>query len=262
MRLLLSNDDGYRAPGLRCLAARLRAEGEVTVVAPSRDRSGASNSLSLNQDLQVRTDAQGFHYVEEGTPTDCVHLAITGLMSPEPDLVVSGINRGANLGDDVLYSGTVAAAMEGRTLGLPAIAVSMADPAPAHYETAAQIVRCLVRLLPEHPLPEYGLLNVNVPDRPLERIRGVQVTRLGHRHRAEPAARMDAGESPGGSVWRVGAPGPDKDGGAGTDFHAVREGYVSVTPLHVDLTRHLEMEQVAAWVEQASAGFLAGAGPA
>ena len=248
MRLLLSNDDGYRSPGLRCLAERLRAVGEVTVVAPSRDRSAASNSLTLGQDLRVRRAGDGFFYVEEGTPTDCVHLAITGLLDQEPDLVVAGINRGANLGDDVLYSGTVAGAMEGRTLGLPAIAVSMVSPDPRHYETGARIACELVRSLPEHPLPDKSILNVNVPDLPLERLRGLQVTRLGHRHRAEPAVR--GADLDGAQTWRVGPPGADEDGGAGTDFHAVRERYVSVTPLQVDLTRHQKLDSLRQWVRR------------
>lgn len=259
MRLLLSNDDGFQAPGLRCLAEHLRTVGEITVVAPSRDRSGASNSLSLNQDLRVHTDERGFHYVEEGTPTDCVHLAISGLMEPEPDLVVSGINRGANLGDDILYSGTVAAAMEGRTLGLPSIAVSMAAYDPCHYETGAHIAACLVQDLHRHPLSEYGFLNVNVPDLPTDQIQGLKVTRLGHRHRAEPARRVSRKD--GDLVWRVGSPGADKDGGEGTDFHAVRHGYISITPLHVDLTRYQETEEVCSWVRQMSEGhFAAGKG--
>lgn len=248
MRLLLSNDDGYRSPGLRCLAECLRAVGEVTVVAPSRDRSAASNSLTLGQDLRVRRAGDGFFYVEEGTPTDCVHLAITGLLEREPDLVVAGINRGANLGDDVLYSGTVAGAMEGRTLGLPAIAVSMASPDPGHYETGARIACELVRNLPEHPLPDKSILNVNVPDLPLGQLRGLRVTRLGHRHRAEPAVRV--ADADGAEVWRVGPPGPDEDGGAGTDFHAVREGYASVTPLQVDLTRHRNLDSLRPWVRR------------
>ena len=248
MRLLLSNDDGYRSPGLRCLAESLRAVGEVTVVAPSRDRSAASNSLTLGQDLRVRRAGDGFYYVEEGTPTDCVHLAITGLLEREPDLVVAGINRGANLGDDVLYSGTVAGAMEGRTLGLPAIAVSMAAAEPRHYETGARIACALVRELPGHPLPGKSILNVNVPDLPLGELRGLQVTRLGHRHRAEPAVR--GADADGAEVWRVGAAGPDEDGGAGTDFHAVREGYASVTPLQVDLTRHQKLDPLRQWVRR------------
>ena len=249
MRLLLSNDDGYRSPGLRCLAESLRAVGEVTVVAPSRDRSAASNSLTLGQDLRVRRAGDGFYYVEEGTPTDCVHLAITGLLEREPDLVVAGINRGANLGDDVLYSGTVAGAMEGRTLGLPAIAVSMASADPAHYATGGRIACELVRNLPEHPLPEKSILNVNVPDLPLAALRGLRVTRLGHRHRAEPAVR-GADDADGAEVWRVGPPGPDEDGGDGTDFHAVREGYASVTPLQVDLTRHRNLDALRPWVRR------------
>lgn len=248
MRLLLSNDDGYRSPGLRCLADCLRAVGEVTVVAPSRDRSAASNSLTLGRDLRVRRAGDGFYYVEEGTPTDCVHLAITGLLEREPDLVVAGINRGANLGDDVLYSGTVAGAMEGRTLGLPAIAVSMAAPEPRHYETGGRIACELVRNLPEHPLPDKSILNVNVPDRPLGELRGLRVTRLGHRHRAEPAVR--GADADGAETWRVGPPGPGEDAGAGTDFHAVDAGYASVTPLQVDLTRHRNLDSLRSWVRR------------
>ena len=250
MHLLLSNDDGYRAPGLECLARHLNELAELTIIAPSRDRSGASNSLTLDQDLHVHTAANGFHYVEEGTPTDCVHLAITGLMEREPDMVVSGINSGANLGDDVIYSGTVAAAMEGRTLGLPAIAVSMISRKPRHYETGARVACTLVELLSKEPLPSEIILNVNVPDVPLEKLRGLKITRLGHRHRAEPAERaLDAN---GASVWRVGPPGPDKDGGDGTDFHAVREGFASITPMQVDLTRHAELDSLAQWLERTS----------
>lgn len=248
MYLLLSNDDGYQAPGLMHLAESLGGLAEVTVIAPSRDRSGASNSLTLNQDLYVRRAANGFYYVDEGTPTDCVHLGITGLLDREPDMVVSGINSGPNLGDDVIYSGTVAAAMEGRTLGLPAIAVSMDSCRPQHYETGARIAYCLVRQLAQQALPPEIILNVNVPDRPLPELRGLKMTRLGHRHRAEPAIR---GSDPNGQkVWRVGPPGADKDGGEGTDFHALREGYASVTPLKVDLTRHRELEAMAAWLQR------------
>ena len=250
MHLLLSNDDGYQALGLECLARHLGELAELTVIAPSRDRSGASNSLTLDQNLHVRTAANGFHYVEEGTPTDCVHLGITGLVEPEPDMVVSGINSGANLGDDVIYSGTVAAAMEGRTLGLPAIAISMTSHDPQHYETGAYIACALIRLLSEQALPPEIILNVNVPDRPLGELRGLRMTRLGHRHRAEPAIREE--DVDGCSVWRVGPPGADKDGGEGTDFHAVREGFASVTPMQVDLTRHRELDVLAKWLGQIS----------
>ena len=250
MHLLLSNDDGYQAPGLECLARHLGELAELTVIAPSRDRSGASNSLTLDRDLHVHTAANGFHYVEEGTPTDCVHLGITGLVEPEPDMVVSGINNGANLGDDVLYSGTVAAAMEGRTLGLPAIAVSITSRSPKHYETGAHIACCLVRLLSEQALPPEIILNVNVPDLPIEDLRGLRMTRLGHRHRAEPAIRQENEE--GCSVWRVGPPGADKDSGEGTDFHAVREGFISVTPMQVDLTRHHDFDTLSEWLQQIS----------
>ena len=248
MHLLLSNDDGYQAPGLKCLAEYLGELAELTVIAPSRDRSGASNSLTLNQDLHVHTAPNGFHYVEEGTPTDCVHLGITGLMELEPDMVVSGINNGANLGDDVLYSGTVAAAMEGRTLGLPAIAVSITSRSPQHYEVAAHITRSLIRRLSERALPPEIILNVNVPDLPLKELRGLRLTRLGHRHRAEPAIRQEDRRA--SSVWRVGPPGADKDGGEGTDFHAVREGFASVTPMQVDLTRHHDLGTLSEWLRQ------------
>ena len=250
MRLLLSNDDGYRAPGLESLAGHLGGLAELTVIAPSRDRSGASNSLTLDRDLHVHTAPNGFHYVEEGTPTDCVHLGITGLMKPEPDMVVSGINNGANLGDDVLYSGTVAAAMEGRTLGLPAIAVSITSRTPRHYETAARVTCALIRHLSEQALPPEIILNVNVPDLLPEDLCGLRMTRLGHRHRAEPAIRQE--DKNGRSVWRVGPPGPDKDGGEGTDFHAVREGFVSVTPMQVDLTRHRDFGALSEWLQQLS----------
>ena len=234
MHILISNDDGYRAPGIRCLADTLQAVGQVTVVAPDRDRSGASNSLTLDNPLRVRQADNGYSYVE-GTPTDCVHLAITGLLEHEPDMVVSGINSGANLGDDVIYSGTVAAAMEGRFLGLPAIAISLVSAQPVHYETAAQVALALLDRLKCEPIPAETILNVNVPDLPVDQLQGWQATRLGHRHKSEPVIRqLDPRGRP---IYWVGPAGSEQDAGPGTDFHAVRNGYVSVTPIHVDLTR-------------------------
>lgn len=235
MHILISNDDGYRAPGIRCLADAVSSVAKVTVVAPDRDRSGASNSLTLDSPLRARRADNGYTYVE-GTPTDCVHLAITGLLDEEPDMVVSGINAGANLGDDVIYSGTVAAAMEGRFLGLPAIAVSMASFQPEHYATAAQVILELLARLKCEPVPAETILNVNVPDLPYAELQGWEVTRLGNRHKSEPV--ICEHDPRGRPIYWVGPAGSEQDAGAGTDFHAVRNGYVSVTPIHVDLTRY------------------------
>ncbi|HED19267.1 MAG TPA: 5'/3'-nucleotidase SurE [Gammaproteobacteria bacterium] len=243
MHILISNDDGYRAPGLRCLADALQAVAEVTVVAPDRDRSGASNSLTLDSPLRAREAENGYTCVE-GTPTDCVHLAITGLLEQEPDMVVSGINAGANLGDDVIYSGTVAAAMEGRFLGFPAIAVSLVSTRMAHFDTAARIILTLLDRLKCEPVPPETILNVNVPDLPFEELQGWQVTRLGHRHKSEPVIRET--DPRGRPMYWVGPAGSEQDAGPGTDFHAVRNGFVSVTPIHVDLTRYDVLDQVRA----------------
>jgi 5'-nucleotidase len=245
MRILISNDDGYQAPGIRALAAALSEHGEVTVVAPDRDRSGASNSLTLDSPIRAVTLPNGFIGVD-GTPTDCVHLAITGLLDEEPDIVISGINAGANMGDDVLYSGTVAAAMEGRFLGLPAIAVSMASHQPRYYETAARVACELLLRLCRDPLPADTILNVNVPDLPYEQLSGFEATRLGHRHKAEPVIR--AQDPRGRSIYWVGPAGAEQDAGPGTDFHAVRQGYVSITPIQVDLTRYDALNKVAGWL--------------
>jgi len=245
MRILLSNDDGYLAPGLACLARALSGRAEITVVAPDRDRSGASNSLTLKSPLRARRGENGFFYVD-GTPTDCVHLAITGLMPQEPDMVIAGINHGQNLGDDTLYSGTVAAAMEGRFLGLPAVAVSLAARGNGHFETAARVVVELLDKLQRNPLPADTILNVNVPDLPFEQLAGREATRLGHRHKSEPVVRMR--DPVGEEIYWVGPPGPEQDSGPGTDFHAVRSGCVSITPLHVDLTRYSALDQVASWL--------------
>jgi len=247
MRILLSNDDGYLAPGLACLARALAPLAQVDVVAPERDRSGASNSLTLDRPLRVRHGENGFMFLD-GTPTDCVHLAITGLMQHEPDMVIAGINRGANLGDDVLYSGTVAAAMEGRFLGVPAVAVSLVGQLGQHFETAAEIAVRLVRRLTHEPLPADTILNVNVPDVPMAAIAGFEATRLGHRHMAEPMIR--AADPHGRPVYWVGAPGPEADAGPGTDFHAIRRQHVSITPLHVDLTRYTALDQVSSWLQK------------
>lgn len=246
MRILLSNDDGYFAPGLVCLAEALKPRAEVSVVAPERDRSGASNSLTLGQALRVHQAANGFYFVD-GTPTDCVHLAITGLLEQEPDIVIAGINHGANLGDDVIYSGTVAAAMEGRFLGRPAIAVSLVRRSGEHFATAAEVTLRLLDMLERQPLPADTILNVNVPDVPFDQLAGFEATRLGHRHKAEPVVRDK--DPQGNTVYWVGAPGPEADAGPGTDFYAVRNRFVSITPLHVDLTRYTALDQVSDWLK-------------
>lgn len=248
MNILISNDDGYQAPGIEALAAALRPLGRITVVAPDRDRSGASNSLTLVNPIRAVRSQEDVYRVD-GTPTDCVHLAITGLLEQEPDMVVSGINAGANMGDDVLYSGTVAAAMEGRFLGLPAIAVSLASLELRHYDTAARAAVELVSALQRSPLPADTILNVNVPDLPWEEIKGFSATRLGHRHKSEPVVKTQ--DPRGRPIYWVGPAGPEQDAGPGTDFHAVRTGYVSVTPIHVDLTRYDALDTVAGWLSQA-----------
>lgn len=244
MRILLSNDDGYTAPGLICLRERLRTQHDLTVVAPDRNHSGASNSLTISRPLRVQTHADGTLSVD-GTPTDCVHLALTGMLEQDFDMVVSGINSGPNLGDDTLYSGTVAAAMEGRFLGYSAIAVSCCSFNPDHYDTAAQVALHLIERLQADPLPGDTILNVNVPDVPMEKIAGYEVTRLGNRHRAEPVMRtLDPRGRP---MWWIGAAGSGADAGPGTDFHAISQRRVSITPLLVDLTRYASIDRLAAW---------------
>jgi 5'-nucleotidase len=251
MRILISNDDGYEAPGLVCLAQTLSEIAAINVVAPDRNRSGASNSLTLDSPIRPQRMPNGYIRVD-GTPTDCVHVAITGLLDEEPDMVISGINEGANLGDDVLYSGTVAAAMEGRFLGLPAIAVSLVGHKGEHFETAARITKTIVERLPRDPLPTDTILNVNVPDLPLSEIAGIRTTRLGHRHKSEPVIKMK--DPRGRDIFWVGPAGEEQDAGEGTDFQAVREGYVSVTPLQVDLTRHGSIEQLQQWLDGVTIG--------
>jgi 5'-nucleotidase len=246
VKILLSNDDGYLAPGLNCLAQGLTDLGEIAVVAPDRDRSGASNSLTLDTPVRAVHAENGFVRVN-GTPTDCVHLAITGLLQDEPNMVISGINAGANLGDDVIYSGTVAAAVEGRFLGFPAIAVSLAGRKPTYYDAGLQAVRRIVAQLQREPLPRDLILNVNVPDRPWEDIAGFMVTRLGFRHKAEPVVKSE--DPRGNPVYWIGSAGAEQDAGPGTDFFAVRHGYVSVTPLQVDLTRHHALDALRSWME-------------
>lgn len=249
MRILLSNDDGIEARGLQTLAKGLAASGEVLMVAPDRDRSGASNSLTLDVPLRVRKLSDRAWRVA-GTPTDCVHLALTGLLDKDPDIVVSGINHGANMGDDVIYSGTVAAAMEGRSLGHPAVAVSLVlgERKKHHFESAARAAALLVQRLQREPLPADTVLNVNVPDLAWEDIKGFEVTRLGNRHRAE--AMVEQSDPRGRPVYWIGPPGKEEDAGPGTDFHAVRRGYVSITPIHADLTRYQALENLAGWVDR------------
>ncbi|MBY0575157.1 MAG: 5'/3'-nucleotidase SurE [Gallionellaceae bacterium] len=246
MRILISNDDGYFSPGLACLAEHLSKVAEITVVAPERDRSGASNSLTLDRPLRLRQAANGFYYVN-GTPTDCVHLAVTGMLEQQPDMVVSGINAGANMGDDTIYSGTVAAATEGFLLGIPAIAVSLVGNKFACYETAARVATGLVQRFARqtHSMP--WLLNVNVPDVPYDQLRGIEVTRLGKRHKAEPVVK--ASNPHGDTVYWVGAAGKAQDAGEGTDFHALAQQRASLTPLQIDLTQYSQLDAVRGWLE-------------
>lgn len=251
MKILISNDDGVHAPGLSYLAEALSKIADITVVAPDRNRSGVSNSLTLEHPLRVVTAANGFFSVN-GTPTDCVHLAVTGLLKETPDMVVSGINEGSNLSDDVLYSGTVAAATEGRFLGLPSVAISLAGPRCEHYDTAARIAKILVERLREQPLTFDTILNVNVPDLPFSELRGIQVSRLGTRHKAEPTIK-DV-DPRGRKIYWVGQPGPEQDAGPGTDFYAVSAGYVSITPLHLDLTQYKVLDELSGWVQPLQIG--------
>ncbi len=246
MNILVSNDDGYQAPGLRFLVDELRCVGTVNVVAPERNRSGASNSLTLERPLRIVDMGDGFVRVD-GTPTDCVHLAITGLLEEEPDIVIAGLNSGPNMGDDVIYSGTVAAATEGRFLGLPAMALSMNAYQPRHYETGARVASRLVQRLALYPLQSSIILNVNVPDLPYDHLSGFQATRLGHRHKAEPVVKSV--DPRGRDIYWVGTAGAEQDAGPGTDFHAVRNGYVSITPLQVDLTRHSSLAGLEQWLD-------------
>ena len=245
MRILISNDDGYFSPGIEALASALANLGEVVVFAPERDRSGASNSLTLSRPLTVRKAPNGFHFVD-GTPTDCVHVAVTGLLDGPPDLVVSGINDGANMGDDTIYSGTVAAATEGYLLGVPSIAFSLVDKGYAHLDTAMRVARePVVRQLADR-WPEPGLLNVNRPSVPYEELKGYEVTRLGRRHHTEPV--IPALNPRGETVYWIGKAGPVADNGEGTDFHATAQGKVSISPLQIDLTSTAQLEKTRQWL--------------
>lgn len=246
MHILLSNDDGYFAPGIVSLAESLASFGAVTIVAPERDRSGSSNSLTLDRPLTVR-QVRGQTYFVNGTPTDCVHLAVTGMLEQLPDIVISGINHGANMGDDTIYSGTVAAATEGFLLGIPSIAISLVAEGGNHFSTAGRVAAELVSRFRDRSLEQPVLLNVNVPDVEYEKLRGCRVTRLGRRHKAEPVVKTSTPR--GETVYWIGAAGGAQDAGEGTDFHAVAGNFVSITPLQVDLTRYAQMEPVAAWLK-------------
>jgi len=245
MHILLSNDDGYFAPGLEVLADTLAAIAKVTVVAPERDRSGASNSLTLDRPLTVRRASSGFFYVN-GTPTDCVHLAVTGLLETLPDIVISGINDGANMGDDTIYSGTVAAATEGFLLGIPSLAVSLVANGKDYFATAARVAADIAQRFARKPLGEPALLNINVPDVPYEQLSGIEVTRLGKRHKAEPVVKSSTPR--GEAVYWVGAAGSAQDAGDGTDFNAIARLAVSVTPLQMDLTRFAQLQAIRDWI--------------
>jgi 5'-nucleotidase len=246
MRILLSNDDGYFAPGLAELVDSLAGLGEITVVAPEQNRSGASNSLTLDRPLFLKRAGNGFYFVN-GTPTDCVHLAVTGMLDNLPDIVVSGINLGANMGDDTIYSGTVAAATEGFLLGLPSIAISLTSFEGRNFATAGRIARELVERFIRDPIREPVLLNVNVPDIPYEQLQGMEVTRLGRRHKAEPVVRMTSPRNE--TVFWVGAAGAAADAGPGTDFNAVERGCASITPLQIDLTHTAQLGAVRNWMK-------------
>jgi 5'-nucleotidase len=237
MRILISNDDGYLAPGLKALADALASIADIVVVAPDSNRSGASNSLSLDRPLSVQQAANGFYFVN-GTPTDCVHVALTGMLDYRPDLVVSGINNGQNMGDDTLYSGTVAAATEAYLFGIPAIAFSQVAHGWEHIDAAARLARDIVQRRFDG-LPSPYLLNVNIPNLPYEALGTLRATRLGRRHQAEPVIR--AQDPRGREIFWIGPPGACLDAGVGTDFHATAQGEVSITPLQIDLTHKTQL---------------------
>ena len=244
MHILLSNDDGYQAPGLKALLESTKEHGEITVIAPDENKSGSSGSLTLSKVLTVKASGERCFAVD-GTPVDCVHIGLNGLLDNEPDMVISGINSGSNLGDDVLYSGTVGAALEGRRLGYPGVAVSLVGSEPKHYWTAGQVASAIVSELKINPLPSRTILNVNVPDRPLEDLHGYKITRLGYRARSHPVIRLNASDDY--RQYRIGTIGSAADSGPGTDFSAVNEGYVSITPLRIDSTDHSQCEHLTDW---------------
>lgn len=245
MRILVSNDDGVTAPGIRALSQELSKIAAIKVIAPDRNRSGASNSLTLLRPLRVYEMENGYYSVD-GTPTDCVHLALSGYFDDQFDMVVSGINEGANLADDILYSGTVAAAMEGRHLGLPAIAISMVGKNIQNYATGAVVAKQLVLKLSQHSLPQRTILNVNVPDLPLSEIKGFNITRLGTHHVAEPVIKTV--DPRGRPIYWIGPSGAQADDGEGTDFDAINRGYVSITPLQIDMTQYNIFEKLSDWI--------------
>ena len=246
MRILLSNDDGYFAPGIHALAEALAGLGEIVVVAPEQNRSGASNSLTLDRPLLLKQAASGFYFVN-GTPTDCVHLAVTGMLGYLPDMIVSGINHGANMGDDTIYSGTVAATTEGFLLGIPSVAISLTSHDGKNFDTAGRVARDIVERFIRNPIREPVLLNVNVPDIPHADLKGTEVARLGRRHKAEPVITMRSPRNE--TVYWVGAAGAAADAGPGTDFNAVERGFVSITPLQIDLTHTAQLSTISHWMQ-------------
>ncbi|OGV30806.1 MAG: 5'/3'-nucleotidase SurE [Legionellales bacterium RIFCSPHIGHO2_12_FULL_35_11] len=246
MNILISNDDGVLAPGIEALSSAISCIADVDVIAPERNRSGASNSLTLLNPLRVRKLANGSHSVD-GTPTDCVHLALTGYFDKKYDIVLSGVNDGANLGDDVLYSGTIAAAMEGCNLGLPAIAFSSVSHEVKHFESAAQIAKQIAMQVLHNQLPSRTMLNVNIPDLPVAEIKGFEITRLGTRHAAETTQKLK--DPRGRDIFWIGQPGEEADAGPGTDFFAVKRGFVSITPIHLDMTNYKVFDTVSSWID-------------
>lgn len=248
MHFLVSNDDGVNATGIKALSEVLQELGDITVYAPSGDRSGASNSLTLDRPVRIHKVADN-RYAVDGTPTDCVHMALTGLMDEQPDMVTSGINNAANLGDDVLYSGTVAAAIEGRYLGFPALAFSLATSHKSgqvrHFETAQYFIKKIIVNIQNNPLPHDTILNINFPNLPIEQVKGIKVTRFGNRHKAENTVQEL--DPRGRKIYWIGPAGPEADAGEGTDFHAIKNGFVSITPMQVDMTKHSAIQAIKQW---------------
>ena len=244
-RILIANDDGYLAPGLAALVRACEGFGQLDIVAPEQNASGTSNALTLSRPLSAWTAPNGFRYIN-GTPSDCVHVALTGLLDHKPDLVVSGINQGANMGDDTLYSGTVAAAMEGYLFGIPSIAFSQVEKGWSHLDEATQVVRQVLAAVLKHPPPGPSwLLNVNIPNRPDAASLPHRITRLGRRHSSEPVIRQTSPR--GDPIYWIGPAGDARECGEGTDFHAVAQGAVSITPLQVDLTDHSGLSGWGRW---------------